>query len=141
MLSAMLGSQLFVNLIAGGLILFGLGLLSATIIFWRSAHPDPELLGPLEIMYDRKFARADEQERLALLNQYRPLDADPIIESQAPTVLSREPDSEPSKEVLDPFSHDDDAVDVIQNSSVVPDLIDPLIHQFHKDGGSKNVNI
>ena len=137
----MLGSQLFVNLIAGGLILFGLGLLSATIIFWRSAHPDPELLGPLEIMYDRKFARADEQERLALLNQYRPLDADPIIESQAPTVLSREPDSEPSKEVLDPFSHDDDAVDVIQNSSVVPDLIDPLIHQFHKDGGSKNVNI
>ncbi len=141
MLSAMLGSQLFVNLIAGGLILFGLGLLSATIIFWRSAHPDPELLGPLEIMYDRKFARADEQERLALLNQYRPLDADPIIESQAPTVLSREPDSEPSKEVLDPFSHDDDAVDVIQNPSVVPDLIDPLIHQFHKDGGSKNVNI
>lgn len=137
----MLGSQLFVNLIAGGLILFGLGLLSATIIFWRSAHPDPELLGPLEIMYDRKFARADEQERLALLNQYRPLDADPIIESQAPTVLSREPDSEPSKEVLDPFSHDDDAVDVIQNPSVVPDLIDPLIHQFHKDGGSKNVNI
>ena len=141
MLSAMLGSQLFVNLIAGGLILFGLGLLSATIIFWRSAHPDPELLGPLEIMYDRKFARADEQERLALLNQSRPLDADPIIESQAPTVLSREPDSEPSKEVLDPFSHDDDAVDVIQNPSVVPDLIDPLIHQFHKDGGSKNVNI
>lgn len=137
----MLGSQLFVNLIAGGLILFGLGLLSATIVFWRSAHPDPELLGPLEIMYDRKFARADEQERLALLNQYRPLDADPIIESQAPTVLSREPDSEPSKEVLDPFSHDDDAVDVIQNPSVVPDLIDPLIHQFHKDGGSKNVNI
>ena len=137
----MIGSQLFVNLIAGGLILFGLGLLSATIIFWRSAHPDPELLGPLEIMYDRKFARADEQERLALLNQYRPLDADPIIESQAPTVLSREPDSEPSKEVLDPFSHDDDAVDVIQNPSVVPDLIDPLIHQFHKDGGSKNVNI
>ena len=141
MLSAMLGSQLFVNLIAGGLILFGLGLLSATIVFWRSAHPDPELLGPLEIMYDRKFARADEQERLALLNQYRPLDADPIIESQAPTVLSREPDSEPSKEVLDPFSHDDDAVDVIQNPSVVSDLIDPLIHQFHKDGGSKNVNI
>lgn len=137
----MLGSQLFVNLIAGGLILIGLGLLSATRIFWRSAHPDPELLGPLEIMYDRKFARADEQERLALLNQYRPLDADPIIESQAPTVLSREPDSEPSKEVLDPFSHDDDAVDVIQNPSVVPDLIDPLIHQFHKDGGSKNVNI
>ena len=137
----MIGSQLFVNLIAGGLILFGLGLLSATIVFWRSAHPDPELLGPLEIMYDRKFARADEQERLALLNQYRPLDADPIIESQAPTVLSREPDSEPSKEVLDPFSHDDDAVDVIQNPSVVPDLIDPLIHQFHKDGGSKNVNI
>ena len=136
MLSAMIGSQLFVNLIAGGLILFGLGLLSATIIFWRSAHPDPELLGPLEIMYDRKFARADEQERLALLNQYRPLDADPIIESQAPTVLSREPDSEPLKEVLDTFSHDDDAVDVIQNPSVVPDLIDPLIHQFHKDGGS-----
>jgi len=30
---------------------------------------------------------------------------------------------------------------VIQNPSVVPDLIDPLIHQFHKDGGSKNVNI
>ena len=31
---------------------------------------------------------------------------------------------------------DDDAVDVIQKPSVVPDLIDPLIHKFHKDGGS-----
>ena len=136
MLSAMIGSQLFVNLIAGGLIFIGLGLLSATIIFWRSAHPDPELLGPLEIMYDRKFARANEQERLALRNQYRPVDADPVVESEAPAVLSREPDSEPLKEVLDSFSHDDDAVDVIQKPSVVPDLIDPLIHKFHKDGGS-----
>lgn len=132
----MIGSQLVVNLIAGGLIFIGLGLLSATLIFWRSAHPDPELLGPLEIMYDRKFARADEQERLALRNQYRPVDADPVVKSEAPVVLSREPDSEPLKEVLDPFSHDDDAVDVIQKPSVVPDLIDPLIHKYHKDGGS-----
>lgn len=133
---AMIGSQLLVNVIAGGLVLIGLSLLSATIIFWRSAHPDPDLLGPLEVMYDRKFARADEQERLAMRNRYRPIDADPVVESEAPAVLSREPDSEPSKETLDPYSHDDDAVDVIQNSSAVPDLIDPLIHQFHKDGGS-----
>lgn len=132
----MIGSQLFVNLIAGGLIFIGLGLLSVTMSFWRSAHPDPELLGPLEIMDDRKFARADEQGRLVLRNRYRSVDADPIVESEVPVVLSREPDSEPLKEVPDPFSHDDDAVDVIQNPSVVPDLIDPLIYRFHKDGGS-----
>ncbi|MSO58946.1 MAG: hypothetical protein EXQ63_01300 [Ilumatobacteraceae bacterium] len=135
MLAVLLGSQFVVNFIGMGLVLFGVALVIVTLSFWRAARIDPEALAPLEVMQDRKFNRADSQMRIELLNKFRPAGAEPIENMTAPSVLSREPDSEPEKEVLDSFSHDDDAFDIIENPNVVPDLIDPLIHYQHENGG------
>ena len=115
-----------INLIGGGLVVIGFALLIATLAFWRAAVEDPEVLAPLEIMADRKFARADETRRLAMLNLMRPDGAEPIVHHAAPTMLMREPISEPERPYVDIYGHDDDAVDV------VPNVIDPLL--------SKNTN-
>lgn len=119
----LLASKMSVNLIGGGLLVLGIALLIATLAFWRSAIEDPAVLAPLEIMADRSFARADQTKRTELLNEVRPGGADPIIHHIAPSVLMREPISEPEKPFRDPFPHDDDAVDVL------PSIIDPLLIQ------------
>jgi hypothetical protein len=119
----LLASKLSVNLIGGGLVVLGLALLVATLAFWRSAVEDPAVLAPLEIMADRSFARADQAKRTEMLNDVRTEGAEPIIHHVAPTVLMREPISEPVKPFHDPFPHDDDAVDVL------PPIIDPLLIQ------------
>lgn len=119
----LLASKLSVNLIGGGLVILGLALLVATLAFWRSAVEDPAVLAPLEIMADRSFARADQAKRTEMLNGVRTDGAEPIIHHVAPTVLMREPISEPVKPFHDPYPHDDDAVDVL------PSIIDPLLIQ------------
>ena len=116
-------SKLSVNLIGGGLVVLGLALLVATLAFWRAAIEDPAVLAPLEIMADRSFARADQAKRTDMLNNVRTDGAEPITHHVAPAVLMREPISEPEKPFLDPFPHDDDAVDVL------PSIIDPLLIQ------------
>ena len=116
-----LASSMSINLIGGGLVLIGLALLLCTLMFWKAAVEDSEVLAPLEIMADRKFARADDTRRLAMLNQMRPDGAEPIVHHAPTTMLMREPVSEPERPHLDEFSHDDDAVDV------VPSVIDPLL--------------
>ena len=120
-LTPVLASSMSINLIGGGLVVIGLALLIATLAFWRAAVEDPEVLAPLEIMADRKFARADETRRLAMLNLMRPDGAEPIVHHAAPTMLMREPISEPERPYVDIYGHDDDAVDV------VPNVIDPLL--------------
>ena len=117
-----LASSMSINVIGGGLVLVGLALLISTLMFWRAAVEDPEVLAPLEIMADRRFARADETRRLAMLNQMRPDGAEPVVHHAATTMLMREPVSEPVRPYEDKFDHDDDAVDV-----VVPSVIDPLL--------------
>ena len=119
----LLASKLSVNLIGGGLVVLGIVLLIATLAFWRAAIEDPAVLAPLEIMADRSFARADQAKRTEMLNEVRTDGAEPIIHHVAPAVLMREPISEPVKSFLDPFPHDDDAVDVL------PSIIDPLLIQ------------
>jgi hypothetical protein len=121
-LNLVLASSMSINLIGGGLVLIGLALLISTLLFWRAAVEDPEVLAPLEIMADRKFARADETRRLAMLNQMRPEGAEPVVHHAASTMLMREPVSEPLRPFEDKFGHDDDAVDV-----VIPSVIDPLL--------------
>lgn len=70
----MVGASNFsVNLIGGGLVVLGVALLVATLAFWRAATEDPEVLAPLEVMADRRFARADHERRAALLNSVRPV--------------------------------------------------------------------
>ena len=118
-------SQMTVNLLGGGLVVLGLVLLVVTLVFWRSAVDDPEVLAPLEVMADRAYARADDSKRLALLNQVRADGAEPIVHHAAPAVLAREPLSEPGRPFRDPFDHSDDAVDVVPTS---PSIIDPLLN-------------
>jgi hypothetical protein len=120
-LTLLLASSVSINLIGGGLVVLGLALLVTTLAFWRAAVEDPEVLAPLEIMADRKFARADETRRLAMLNLMRPEGAEPVIHHVVSTMLMREPISEPERPYVDNFGHDDDAVDV------VPSVIDPLL--------------
>lgn len=114
-----------INLLGGGLVVLGIVLLVVTLAFWRSANVDPEVLAPLEVMADRKFARSDDSRRLALLNMVRPEGAEPITQHAVAPVLTREPLAEPAPTFQDPFPHDDDAVDV------VPATIDPLLSRTH----------
>lgn len=122
---AVFSSSMGINLIGGGLILLGLVLLIVTLSFWNSAVEDPEVLAPLEVMADRRFARADDTHRLAMLNNVRPEGADPIVHHVAPSMLSREPASEPVRPYRDPFNHADDAVEVVANTNLI---IDPLLN-------------
>ncbi len=119
----LLASKLSVNLIGGGLVVLGMALLIATLAFWRAAIEDPAVLAPLEVMADRSFARADQAKRTEMLNGVRTDGAEPIIHHVTPSVLMREPTSEPEKPFRDSFPHDDDAVDVL------PSIIDPLLIQ------------
>lgn len=129
-LGSVTASNVTVNILGGGLVVLGLALLAVTVVFWRAAVEDPEVLAPLEVMADRRFARGDESRRLALLNQVRPEGAEPIVHHAAPPVLAREPASEPERPFRDPFPHDDDAVDVRERSGEpVPAIIDPLLSQ------------
>jgi hypothetical protein len=121
--SAVVSANTAVNVIAIGLIVLGVVLFVVTISFWRSSLEDPAVLAPLEIMQDRKFARADADRRTQLLNTVRTPDAPVPVSNDASSPLLREPVSEPERPFRDPFPHDDDAVDV------VPRVIDPLLSQ------------
>ncbi len=118
-------SSVGINLIGGGLVLVGIVLLGVTLSFWKAAIEDPEVLAPLEVMADRRFARADDTHRLALLNSVRPEGADPVVHHVSPAMLAREPISEPKRPYRDPFNHADDSVDVVENTAVI---IDPLLN-------------
>jgi hypothetical protein len=124
-LVASLASSMSINLLGGGLIVLGGVLLFVTLSFWKSAIEDPEVLAPLEVMADRKYARADETRRLAMLNMVRPDGAEPVVHHAAPSILVREPASEPERPYRDPFNHADDAVEVVETPGGV---IDPLLN-------------
>lgn len=136
-LSSLVASSMVVNLIGGGLIVLGLVLVVVTVAFWRSAVEDPEVLAPLEVMGDRRFARADDERRVEILNHVRPAGEESVVRAEAPPVLVREPISEPERPFRDPFPHDDDAVDVVERPRpVVPDIIDPLLSQRRTEPGT-----
>lgn len=130
MMYQIVASSVSVNLLGVGLIVLGVVLLVVTLGFWRAAVEDPEVLAPLEVMADRSFAKADDTKRLALLNQVRPVGAEPVVHHVAPAVLSREPASEPDRPFRDPYDHSDDAVDV---ATQVSSIIDPLLNQKHEE--------
>ena len=54
-----------------------LALAVVTVWFWKSARPETEALAPLEIMGERQFASASDDEKKQLLNSVR---AKPAIE-------------------------------------------------------------
>lgn len=120
-----IASSVSINILGGALIVLGFALLLITLSFWKSAIEDPEVLAPLEVMADRKYARADDSRRLAMLNMVRPEGADPVVHHAVPTMLVREPVSEPERPYRDPYNHADDAVEVVKNPISV---IDPLLN-------------
>lgn len=119
--AAILATDMMVNFLGIGLVALGLLLLVVTLAFWRSAVEDNSVLAPLEVMADRRFARANNDRRLSMLNKVRPEGAEQVTELASPPVLRREPISEPAPTFRDPFPHDDDAVDVVAPT------IDPLL--------------
>ena len=115
-------SDMRVNIISLGMIALGIALFIVTFRFWGSAGEDPEVLAPLEVMGDRKFARADEAGRVDLLNEVRPEGAAPVDHIAAPPILDHEP-AQQERPFRDTFDHSDDGV------QVVPAVIDPLLSQ------------
>ena len=71
-------AALRVYLTAGALILLGLLLVLVTIWWWRGTRPEPPALAPLEVMSDRKWAAANHLDRLQILEQNRPVGAEPL---------------------------------------------------------------
>ena len=67
-----------VYLLAAGLAVLGLALIAITVWFWRSTRHDPELLGPLEVLGDRKFRKLDGSEQRQVLDGSRPNEAKPL---------------------------------------------------------------
>ena len=126
-MSPVVAANMPLHLMGVGLVILGLVLLVVTIILWRGAVYDPEVLGPLEVMADRKFARATNDGRAALLDMARTEGSEAVELSQDAVALFREPLSEPIRPWRDPYPHDDDAVDI------VPSVIDPLLHNNRKD--------
>lgn len=116
-------SSMTVNLVGGALVVFGIALFVVTISFWRSAPADAEVLAPLEVMEDRDFARADPEERVNLLNKFRPRGASRITRIQAPSQLLRAPENDP----IDEFDDEYDDSNVAYEQQSVPSVIDPLL--------------
>ena len=65
-------ATLRVFLTAGGLAILGCALLLFTIWWWRGTKPEPPALGPLEVMSDRRWHAASDNERRRLVEQHRP---------------------------------------------------------------------
>lgn len=123
---SMFAADLTVNAVALGMVVLGAALFLVTLRFWRSAGEDPAVLAPLEVMSDRRFARADDDGRTAILNEVRPDGAEHPAEIVAPSVLDHEP-AEQERPFRDTFDHTDDAVDVVDEPAAVPQVIDPLL--------------
>lgn len=129
-MSPVVAANITLHLVGVGLVVLGVVLLVVTIMLWRGATYDPEVLGPLEVMADRKFARATDDDRLAILEMARQPGAEMVELSRDAVALFREPLSEPVRPWRDPYPHDDDAVDIVP---AIPAVIDPLLHNNRKD--------
>ena len=57
-----------VALVALFLIALGLGLSALTWWFWTTAKPEPISLAPLEIMSDRRYSRASQDEQKLMID-------------------------------------------------------------------------
>jgi hypothetical protein len=123
-------ANMTLHLVGVGLVVLGLVLLVTTIVLWRGAVADPEVLAPLEVMADRRFGRADNVERVAILNTVRQEGSELVDVSHDAVALFREPISEPVRPWRDPYPHDDDAVDIVP---MAPTVIDPLLKNNRKD--------
>lgn len=130
LVAPVVAANMSLHLLGVGLVVLGVVLMITTIVLWRGAVADPEVLAPLEVMADRKFGRADNVERVAILNTVRQEGAELVDVSHDAMALFREPISEPIRPWRDPYPHDDDAVDIVP---LAPAVIDPLLKNNRKD--------
>lgn len=132
--SAMVAMSMGVTVIGVAMVLVGAASMVATVMLWRSASVDSEVLAPLEVMADRRFARADDADRAGILDGVRPEGAEAPVLTTAAVALMREPASEPERPFKDPFPHDDDAVDIVP---AAPPVIDPLLRRNTRERKSR----
>lgn len=127
------GSSNTVLAVTIGLIVLGVGLLGITTWFWRATRPDPEALGPLVAMSDRRFAALGPIEKRRALDGARPENPAPEV---APEVDDeRVDDDKPVIEfapnvddsVIDDESVDDEPVGIDHEPTSRPQPIDPLL--------------
>jgi hypothetical protein len=83
-----------VFLTAGGLFLLGLALLIGTVWWWRGTRPEHPVLGPLEVMGERRWAKAPLHERRRMIESVRAARPQPV--RGAPASSSTTPSSTPS---------------------------------------------
>lgn len=119
--------DLRVAVVAVTFVLASAGLIGLTVWFWRNATLESPVLAPLEVMSERRFRRANEEDRAVMLDSVRSLAA----ERPMPT------DPGPGGEwlgggisrVADGYFGDDEAEvdeeDAVAESSRV--VIDPLL--------------
>lgn len=119
-----------VSIVGGALVVLGVVLFVATVMLWRGAAVDPAVLAPLEVMADRRFAKADHDGRLEMLDMHRQGVPDVSVAEIEASILFRAPISQPERPWRDPFPHDDDAVDIVP---ITNDIIDPLLRQRNPD--------
>jgi len=88
------------------LIALGLGLSVLTWWFWTTARPEPISLAPLEIMSDRRYTRATEDERKRMIDSAREL----VMSTKSPQ-LSRRTTARRSEHGTEPESGPDKPID------------------------------
>jgi hypothetical protein len=64
-----------VAMLVAVLVLLGLGMIALAVWLVRSTRSDPQALGPLEVMGDRRFRKGDADRRQANLDTARPAGA------------------------------------------------------------------
>ena len=74
---------------AAGLVLLGIGLLVATILWWHRGRQEHPSLGPLEMMGTRSWAKAPEVDRARKLDHVRPPKGDGDDAIAPPLALPR----------------------------------------------------
>ena len=135
------GSSNVVLAVTVALVVLGSALLVVTAWFWRSTRPDPDALGPLVVMSERRFATLGPIERRRTLDGARPgssPDDEPATGGQAvETVIVETPDDdieiddvedEDTDDVEDgDIEDEDDDVDVEREIETRPRSIDPLL--------------
>jgi|GEM_PF-426932 len=137
------GSSNTVLAVTIALLVLGVGLLAVTVWFWRVTRPDPDALGPLIAMSDRRFAALGPIEKRRVLDGARPKDPPGEV---APVVADAEPvpddahheslDDNDNDPVVDDEPENVDEWDIDESADGLPELddvdttsrpIDPLL--------------
>ena len=124
------GSSNVVLAVTVALVVLGSALLVVTAWFWRSTRPDPDALGPLVVMSERRFATLGPIERRRTLDGARPgssPDDEPATGGQAvETVIVETPDDDIEIDDIEIDDVEDEDEDEDEDIVVVEDVDDEV---------------